>query len=157
MSCPIHYRVNNRIMCYSVYISTDSVDDLSKRNSELVIFKKVAEADSDSLIGLLDFPNKWYVGSKSGCSCTFRHLAAGSDFEFEEHQDWCQEEQDNINATLELYSTLDYLISSGYKVDLLDQWYEAKREDIIIIDVSLDTVSQKEFRLFENHKFKLRA
>jgi hypothetical protein len=142
-------------MCYRVYISTNSVDDLSERNSELVKFEKVTEADSECFIDLLEFPNKWYVGSKTDCSCTFRHLAGGSDFEFEEPQDWCQEEQDNIDATLDLYSSLVFLLSLGYKVDLIDQWYEAKREDIITIDVSLDTVSQKKFRLFENYKYRL--
>jgi len=143
-------------MCYRVYISTDSDEDLSKRNSELVHFEKVTDANTGSCTYLLDLPNKWYVGSKTGCSCTFRHLAVGSDFEFGGPEDWCEEEQDNLDATKELYRTLDYLLSSGHKVDLVDQWYDTKPEAITTLDVSLDKVSESDFMMFENHKFRLK-
>jgi len=142
-------------MCYRVYISTDSDEDLSKRNSELVRFEKVTDPNADSCTRLLDFPNKWYVGSKSGCSCTFRHLKLG-DLEFGEPEDWYEEEQDELDATRELYSTLVYLMSLGHKVDLVDQWHGALREDITTLDVSLADVSESAFRMFENHKFRLK-
>ena len=61
-------------MCYGVYISTDSPENLAERNSALVRFEKVTDVDAAPCIGVLDFPNQWCVGSKSGCSCTFRHL-----------------------------------------------------------------------------------
>ena len=54
-------------MCYGVYISTDSVEDLSRRNSELVRFENVTDSNVDPCATVLDFPNQWYVGSKSGC------------------------------------------------------------------------------------------
>ena len=142
-------------MCYGVYISTDSMEDLSRRNSELVRFEKVSDSNADPCVTLLDFPNQWYVGSKSGCSCTFRHLTS-IDLGFSDPVDWYKEEQDELDATWELYSTLTDLLSSGNHVDLIDRWEGAQPEDIIIVDVSLDVVSKTAFRMFENHKFKLK-
>jgi hypothetical protein len=142
-------------MCYSVYISTDSSEDLSRRNSELVQFEKVIDSNSDPCITLLDFPNQWYVGSKSGCSCTFRHLVS-IDLGISDPVDWYKEESDELDATRELYSTLIYLLSSGHHVDLLDRWEGVRPVNIIIRDVSLDEVSNTAFRMFENHKFRLR-
>ena len=141
-------------MCYSVYISTDSSEDLSKHNSELVRFEKVTDLNDDICTKLLDFPNRWYVGSKSGCSCTFRHLLS-IDLGFAEPVDWYKEEQDEIDATRELYSTLDTLLSSGNRADILDRWQGISPEKIAVLDVSLDVVGKGSFRLFENHKFRL--
>jgi hypothetical protein len=142
-------------MCYIVYISTDSDEDLAIRNSDLVRFKKVVDESIDPSIGLLEFSNKWYVGSKSECSCTFRHLTS-IELGFSEPQDWSKEEQDEIDATLELYEVLYELFSQGYKLDMIDRWVDSKREDLKIIDVSLDSVPKKTFRLFENHKFRFK-
>ena len=141
-------------MCYEVYISTDSQEDLATRNSELLRFKRVADLSTDPGILLLDFPNRWYVGSKSGCSCTFRHLHA-IELGFGEPVDWYPEEQDEIDATRQLYVTLIFLLSSGYQVDLVNLWHGAQPTDITTLDVSLGEVSEKAFRLFENHKFRL--
>ena len=142
-------------MCYEVYLSTDSQEDLTFRNSELVRFKRVADPSTDPGICLLDYPNSWYVGSKSECSCTFRHLYS-TELGFGEPVEWYPEEQDELEATRELYATLTSLLSSGYHVDLLDRWYGAPPEDIKTIDVSLGDVPENAFRLFENHKFRLK-
>ena len=124
------------------------------RNSELLRFKRVADPGTDPCICLLDFPNYWYVGSKSECSCTFRHLYS-IELGFEEPVDWYPEEPDEINATRELYATLISLLSSGYRVDLLDLWHGAQPAAITTLDVSLSEISEKAFRMFENHKFRL--
>ena len=141
-------------MCYEVYISTDSQEDLATRNSELLRFKRVADLSTDPGILFLDFPNRWYVGSKSGCSCTFRHLHA-IELGFGESVDWYPEEQDEIDATRQLYVTLTFLLSSGYQVDLLSLWHGTQPTDITTLDVSLGEVLEEAFRLFENHKFRL--
>jgi hypothetical protein len=141
-------------MCYEVYLSTDSREDLTTRNSELIRFKRVADPNTDPGIRLLDFPNYWYVGSKSQCSCTFRHLHS-VELGFGEPVDWSPEEQDEVDATRELYATLTALLSSGNHVDLLDQWNGAQPAEITTIDVSLSDVPENAFRLFENHKFRL--
>ena len=142
-------------MCYGVYISTDSPENLAERNSDLVRFEKVTDPSADPCIGLLDFPNQWYVGSKSECSCTFRHLCS-VELEFGEPEDWYPEEQDEIDATKQLYSVLTSLLSSQYNVDLADRWEGTQPEDITTLDVSLDYVSEKAFRMFEDHKFRLK-
>ncbi|NOT56370.1 MAG: hypothetical protein HOP18_17365 [Deltaproteobacteria bacterium] len=141
-------------MCYEVYLSTDSQEDLTTRNSELVRFKRVVEPRTDPGIHLLDFPNHWYVGSKSECSCTFRHLHS-TELGFGEPVEWYPEEQDELEATRELYATLTSLLSSGYQVNLLDRWYGAQPTDITTLNVSLGDVPANAFRLFENHKFRL--
>ena len=112
------------------------------------------DPDADPGIRLLDFPHRWYVGSKSHCSCTFRHLHS-VELGFGEPVDWFPEERDEIDATRELYATLTALLSSGCRVDLLDQWNGAQPADVTTIDVSLSEVSEKAFRMFENHKFRL--
>lgn len=142
-------------MCYEVYISTDYPVNLAERSSTLVRFEKIIDPEKLKSIEILDFPNKWYVGSLSGCSCTFRHLMS-VELGFMEPVDWFEEEQDNIDATRELYKTLSFILSSGYRLDLLDRWYEDKPEVIKTIDVSLDEVSETTFRLFEKHKFRLK-
>ena len=142
-------------MCYSVYLSTDSGENLGARNSALVRFETVANTDAAPYVALLEYPNRWFVGSKAGCSCTFRHLHS-IELGFGDPVDWYPEEQDEMDATREIYATLVDLLSSGHQVDLVDAWEGAQVEDIHHLVVSLDQVSSTAFRLFENHRFTLR-
>ena len=142
-------------MCYSLYISTDSTEDLTELNSELVRFEKITGSIIDPCIQLLGFPNQWYVGSKTGCSCTFRHLYS-IELGFSEPEDWYPEEQDELDATGELYDTFSRLLSAGYRIDCLDSWVRTEPNDIRTIVVSLNEISKKAFRLFENHRFILK-
>jgi hypothetical protein len=142
-------------MCYSVYISTDTTEDLTAHNSELVRFERLSDSNNDPTAVLLEYPHKWYIGSKSGCSCTFRHLMS-IDLGFSDPVDWYKEEKDDIAATQELYSIFLKILSSGYHVDLIDSWQGAQPRDIKELDVSLSDISTRAFRLFENHKFKLK-
>jgi hypothetical protein len=75
---------------------------------------------------------------------------------FGEPVEWYPEERDEIEATCELYATLSSRLSSGYQVDLLDRWHGAQPADITTLDVSLNAVPANAFRLFENHKFRLK-
>lgn len=143
-------------MCYSVYISTDSDDDLSLRNSELLRFERLAVGGGIPYETLLGFANKWYVGSKSHCSCTFRHLHS-VDLGFSAPVDWYPEEEPEIAATSLMYAVLAGLLSGGALVDLIDVWEGAQIDHIITLDVSLSAVPAAAFRLFENHKFQLIA
>ncbi len=144
-------------MCYMVHISTDSSTDLTDRNTELVRFEKVTNPESDPCLSVLEFPNKWEVGSKTGCGCTFRHLYVESvELGFSKPEDWYQEEKDELDATRQLYQALNDLLESGCQVDLVDRWEEAAPDDITTIKVSLDEVSEEAFRMFEGHKFKLK-
>ena len=141
-------------MCYSVYISTDSAESLDKNNSDSVRCEKLTGMNDDACTVLLEFPYRWYIGSKTGCSCSFRHLLS-VELGFSDPVDWYEEDQDDIDATLELYSILSKLLSAGYKVDLIDLWQGVKPDDITTINVSLDDVSSTAFRMFENHRFRL--
>jgi hypothetical protein len=75
---------------------------------------------------------------------------------FGEPVEWYPEDEDEIVATRELYATLAALLSLGYHVDLLDRWVGAQAGDLTTLEVSFDEVSEKAFRLFENHKFRLK-
>jgi hypothetical protein len=141
-------------MCYSVYISTDSAEDLTARNTELLRFKKMSELHPGHCSHLLEYPTTWFVGSKSECSCTFRHLHS-VELGFGEPVDWYPEEPDSLAATGELYDTLVSLLSSESHVDLLDHWEGADCQAMTTMDVSIDEVSREAFRMFENHIFKL--
>lgn len=142
-------------MCYAVYISTDSQEDLRRRNSDLVRFEVLDGTQEDPCIALLEHAHRWYVGSRTHCSCTFRHLMS-IELGFREPEEWYKEEQDELDATRELYAHLTVLLAAGHEVDLIDRWEGARPDDIKTLDVSLDEVSQGAFRLFENHKFRLK-
>ena len=139
-------------MCYTVYLSTDSCADLSSYNTELVRFESIKDSREDPVICLLEFPHQWYVGSKTGCSCTFRHLVS-IELGFGEPEDWYPEEQDELEATQQLYEVISTLLTTGHRVDCLDRWEGAKPEELETLDVSLAQVSKKAFRLFENYRF----
>lgn len=138
-------------MCYELYLSTSSTEDLTKRNSELVHFERPAHLDS-GLAEILTNPTKWFVGSKSRCSCTFRHLAGG-DLGFDEPQDWSPEEAENVRATGELYRVITSLVQDGHKVDCLDLWRGTEPPQTRTMVVSLSSVPEKAFRFFENCHF----
>ena len=136
-----------------MYISTDDAQDLTRWNSDLVQFAKVTDPSSDSCIALLGFPHRWYVGSKSGCSCTFRHLCSPSEEDwFSEPEDWYPEEPDALEATRELYRILRAIVSSGHQVDLIDRWLDTSPKDIVTADVSLGALTEGAFRLIEDHR-----
>lgn len=139
------------IMCYELYLSTSSSRDLTEHNSESVHFEHPAHLRDDAARILLN-SMKWFVGSRSGCSCTFRHLAGG-DLGFDEPQDWFPEDENNVKATRELYRVIASLVQDEHKVDCLDLWPGTGPVSIKTIRVSLSTVPEKAFRLFENHHF----
>ena len=137
-------------MCYSIYLSTDSDQDLSAEDSDLVRYQK--ETVPEPYHSLLKNPHHWYVGSVSGCSCAFRHLYS-TELGFSEPADWYVEDEEAISATLMLIKIIRQLINQGYKVDCIDTWYGARREDITELIVNLDHIADEQFRFFENHHF----
>jgi len=138
-------------MCYSVYLSTNSDQNFSRENSDLIRFRKMA---ADEPFGsMLQHEHKLYVGSKSGCSCTFRHLTS-VELGFSEPVDWYEEAKDEILATRSLIMIIRKLIDRGDQVDCIDVWYGAAEEDIVKKTVNLHTLENKQFRFFENHLFR---
>jgi hypothetical protein len=138
-------------MCYELYLSTSSSEELTEHNSELLRFER-REPSRNEIAGVLLNPQRWFVGSKSGCSCTFRHLAGG-DLGFDEPQDWSPEDQDNVRATAELYRVIASLVGGGNRVDCVDLWPSNESAEFQTLSVSLAKVPEKAFRLFENYRF----
>lgn len=141
-------------MCYTLYISTDSTDNIALRNSDLLYFEPVLQSSDDPCVSLLRFRNKWCVGTKSRCSCTLRHLFDPG-LGFSPPVDWYPEKQDEIDATRELYRALLALLFAGHQVDLIDRWEGAEPQDIVDLPVALDEIPETAFRLFEDHRFEL--
>lgn len=137
-------------MCYSIYLSTDSDLDLSKWNYDLVRFR--IEPAPEIFRPKLRFPYQWYVGSKSGCSCTFRHLYS-VELGFGEPVDWYEEDEEEITATISFIKVIRKIVEMGFHVDCVDIWEGASPEEISEFSVNLDVVSDKQFRFFENHHF----
>ncbi len=138
-------------MCYSLYLSTNSSADLTRYNSALLNFKRLDAAENADLI-ILRHAQKWYVGSKSECSCTFRHLHS-VELGFGEPVAWYPEDSDELQATTELYRVIARLVSEGHQVDCLDIWEGADLKAIPEKVVNLEAVSETAFRLFENYHF----
>ena len=144
-------------MCYMVYISTDCADDLSRQSSDLVRFGKPSVETYSPCPPILKHVHKWFVGSKSECSCTFRHLCRDSvDLGFGVPEDWFPEEEAEIEATREFYGILKEMVQQGHHVEVLDCWSGDEEKDAVVLDVSLSEVPVDHFRLFEGYLFMLK-
>ena len=137
-------------MCYALILSTTSSADLSRFNNEGVKFDGNIPARL-SVDGLL-YSNKWYVGSRTGCSCSFRHLY-GPEFEFGVPEDWFPEDKSDIDATLTFIRLIRSLIAKGERVDCIDVWEGNGEGTPLSLSVDLSRIRDEEFRFFENHHF----
>jgi len=137
-------------VCYSIYLSTDSNRDLSGENSDLLRFKR--ERIDEPMRTLLQHEYQWYVGSKSGCSCTFRHLHS-TELGFSKPIDWYPEDEDEIAATLSFIEIVRRLVDQGHQLDCVDLWYGAKADHVKEMKVDLKKITDEQFRFFENHYF----
>lgn len=138
-------------MCYTLYLSTSSDEDLTRFSSDRIGFERLAD-DEATCADILTNSHQWFVSGQTGCSCAFRHLSGG-ELVFDEPRDWFPEEEDDIAATAELYRVIHALWAAGHDVDCLDSWCEPARDAIQSIKVDLRVVSETAFRLFENHHF----
>jgi len=143
-------------MCYMTVISTTSERELSEFNTPLVQFsRQLPQLPEESF---LQHPNKWYLGSKDGCSCGFRHLDHGNeDLGFSEPVDWWPEEQEDIAATLQVVGVFKTLLSEGAKLDCVDGWEQDKKQDPKLHGesvVNLAVIPETSFRFFESHRFE---
>lgn len=143
-------------MCNIVYLSTDSPDDLTAHNHDLIRFDKHYDHPADErVLPLLTLPYRWYVGSKSECSCTFRHwLTVNGSPSFGAPEDWYPEDEDEIEATKMLYRIIERLLSAGHSVECIDSWDGEDLDAIQDLDVCLGDVPIDAFRLFEGHRFR---
>lgn len=139
-------------MCYFVYLSTDDETDLAVHNSPLLVFDRNLDRCERAPLDILQFDHKWYVGSASGCSCSFRQVSS-TDMGFHVPQDWCPEDPDDIEATRQFYSVVAELIGRGKQVDCVSWWVDAPADKIVSMNVDIAVVSKETFLFLENHHF----
>ena len=139
-------------MCYSVYLSTDAEGDLTLHNTPLLRFAKGLTPEEREIPGLMRYPHTWYVGSKSGCSCTFRHLHS-IDLGFSAPVDWYPEDPDELEATKLFYDIVSNLVMEGSHVDCISLWAGAAKNGVPTLEVDLSSIKREAFRFFENHHF----
>ena len=106
-------------MCYALVLSTTSDEDLQVHNTDLVRFG--LDLPDIPELQNLRYPNCWFIGSRSGCSCTFRHLHS-PELGFGEPVDWYPEQADEIEATLQAAKIIRKLVAEGHEVDCIDAW-----------------------------------
>jgi hypothetical protein len=137
-----------------VYISTDCADDLAAQTSDGVRFAKLSQESRPPCPRILKYQHKWFVGSKSGCSCAFRRLCRESlELGFGPKQDWYPEGEQEIDATKRLYNILKDIVQRGFQVELLNCWYGEEDSDAVKLHVSLSRIPADHFRLFEGYLF----
>jgi hypothetical protein len=137
-----------------IILSTSSPDDLSQYNTHLLRFNKTLPSLKQK--AALLYPYQWFVGSKDGCSCAFRHLSTESiSLGFDQPVDWFEEELDDIEATQQFYAVIEKLTQNGYQVDCIDAWDNQDDQCALagreIVNVS--DLKPAEFRFFENYQF----
>lgn len=155
-------------MCYMVYLSTTDDKDLSVYNSPLIGFTKIEPDDTKTVedISLLQYPNKWYVGSYAGpdiqpidnCSCNFRHYFSKNGLGFAppgtDDQYNFKEKLINIEATKIFYGAVCEILKANNEVDCISLWAGSKSKDMTSLDVDLNEVTEDTFRFFENYHFR---
>ena len=140
-------------MCYSVYFSTDSGEDFADLESEYFsVCPYDIESDSEA-DGLLGYGHWWRLVSRyGGCSCHFRHSAEG---EFGPVEDWCPEDNGDVEATGCVYDLFCRVVAEGHRLDVVDIWSDTPVEDIRSIGVFLNGVPRDHFRFHEDVRFEL--
>jgi hypothetical protein len=145
-------------MCHMIIMSTTSDLDLRKFNSSDVIFESELPGVPEEK--LLKYDHKWYVGSYQGYSCGFRHLMSVNfpDLGFADPEEWFQENQENIDATLKLIKIFKEIIVSGEKLECIDAWSHDSSEEPYLegnVIVNLNEVPDTAFRFIESfhHEF----
>ncbi len=141
-------------MCYSVYLSTTSTEDLSKITSPHFKLKEAVRAEEGPSLDLLEHPHKWYLVCRyGGCSCYFRHLETDEEPYFWAPQDWYPEDADDLESTAAFYDLIVRLIAEGHQVDVIDQWESDDPGELNTIPVSLNAVPRETFRFIADHRF----
>lgn len=137
-------------MCYALLLSTTSNENLSQYDREEVRFSRtiVDHLPADQLL----YPNRWYVGSRTGCSCSFRHLYQ-PDLGFGVPENWFPEEETDVQATQFFIHLVRSLLAKGENVDCIDAWEGNSEGPLSQLQVNLKQIRDEEFRFFENHHF----
>lgn len=139
-------------MCYYVYLSTDDDMDLTAYNTAILNFDQNLDQGEKAPLDVLQFAHKWYVGSKTNCSCTFRQIYS-TEQGFDVPQEWCYEEPDAIEATKQFYDVVAKLTERGKRVDCVSWWADTPADKLVNMNINLTTVSKETFLFLENHHY----
>lgn len=141
-------------MCYHLFLSTNSDEDLGQYNSDLIGFWR--EGLDEQFLQFLHYPHKWFVGSPKVCSCEFRHIGARADSldSFSLPHDGLMDSDEQIEATFEFLKVVKKLLADGYQCDCVDKWWEAKPEYIREFEVDLSKLDSARFQFFEDYRFE---
>jgi len=145
-------------MCYVLLLSTDSNTDLSRSDEALISFARELPAQAES--SSLEFAHVWFVGSRSGCSCGFRHLYKDSvELGFGEPVAWYPEEPEDIEATVRFIALVRTLVARGARVDCIDLWNHngAPARVVETIRIPVMEMNDRAFRFFEGRRFVFSA
>ncbi len=143
-------------MCNSVFLSTDSPEDLAAGGGDLLGFTPASDAEMAIVRAVLRHPYIWHVsGHGGGCSCHFRH-APDPDLGFGPPEAWMPEDASDVESTQAFYDVTATLIESGHAVDLVDLW-NLEAGELASKVVSLSTVGREDFRFWEGYRFELVA
>lgn len=144
-------------MCYMTVISTTSKLDLSELNTSLVRFSK--DMPNVQVESFLRFPHIWFLGSKDGCSCGFRHLDHGNEeLGFSEPVDWWPEDAEDVEAMLQVVGIFKDILNKGERLDCIDAWAKDDEDEPRLagdLVVNLGAIQESCFRFFEWHRFEL--
>jgi hypothetical protein len=143
-------------MCFMIILSTSSPDDLHQFNSPLLQFSKTLPGLPEELH--LRHPHRWFLGSRDGCSCGFRHLdAMNESLGFAAPEDWWPEEQEDIDATRQAASAFKSLLAAGATLDCIDVWLDDDRDKVRLIEekiIDFTQIPEPGFRFIEGHRFE---
>jgi hypothetical protein len=143
-------------VCYLIYLSTTSKEPFGDSGRTLYKMYPIGPDDDARIVGLFEYPEKWYVECQyGGCSCHFRHN--GTDQyapSFSPPEDWCPEDEDDIEATAALVALFQRIIGDGHQLDVIDVWTGTPPELINTLDVNLSELPVDSFRFFENYRFR---
>lgn len=149
-------------MCYTIYLSTTTEEDLSKLTSEVIRFEPILDwvpdpipGEDDSLEGLMCHPHLWFLVSRyGGCSCHYRHLGKGSDMRFGPPEDWSPEDDEDVESTQAVYDVFARILREGHELDVLDVWANTPVDSVSTIEVRLSQVPRESFRFFDGTRFQ---
>jgi hypothetical protein len=153
-------------MCYSIYVSTTSKEDLAGLPEDHFQFQRIegSEIGNDlGILALLAYPERWLLLCKyGGCSCHFRHLGevvGGRNGRRQEPfgvpEDWMPEDEEDLESTKAVFDALSLLLSKGNQVDLIDVWTDTAPDSVQTLNVSLGEVPRDAFRFLEGYRMCL--
>lgn len=139
-------------MCYLIYFSTSSDEDFTMLQSEHFTISTPDPVKDSEYTGLPEHAHCWFLMCKyGGCSCHFRHFL--DDKQFAPIAEWRQEDEDDVESTIQIYDVFWRLFLEGHHLDIVDVWSGTPPEEVDSIDVDLSEVFRENFRIFENRRF----